>query len=94
MSCLTQKKNCHFLVALYSGILTQTMASSAMAEDVNVEKFLDFVPSRLVSVQDFLIKLDIKPLMHLLEMSTLSLNIVIVRLTKIMNRANKYWAHF
>ena len=42
-----------------------------MAEDVNVEKFLDFVPSRLVSVQDFLIKLDIKPLKHLLEISTL-----------------------
>ena len=46
------------------------------------------------SVQDFLIKLDIKPLMHLLEISTFSLNNVIVRLTKIMNRANKNWAHF
>ena len=48
----------------------------------------------LGSVQDFLIKLDIKPLMHLLEMSTFSLNNVIVRLTKIMNRADKNWAHF
>ena len=48
----------------------------------------------LESVRDFLIKLDIKPLMHLLEKSTFSLNEVIVRLTKIMNRANKNWAHF
>ena len=46
------------------------------------------------SVQDFLIKLDIKPPMHLLEISTFSLNNVIVRLTKIMNRADKNWAHF
>ena len=46
------------------------------------------------SVQDFLIKFDIKPLMHLLEISTFSLNNVIVRLTKIMNRADKNWAHF
>ena len=47
----------------------------------------------LQSVQDFLILLDIKPLMHLLEMGTFSLNNVIGRLTKIMNRANKNWAH-
>ena len=49
---------------------------------------------QIESVQDFLIKLDIKPLMHLLEISTLSLNNVIIRLTKIMNRADKNWAHF
>ena len=48
----------------------------------------------LESVQDFLIKLDIKTLMHLLEISTFSLNNVIIRLTKIMNRVNKNWAHF
>ena len=44
--------------------------------------------------QDFLIKLDIKPLMHLLKISIFSLNNVILRLTKIMNRADKNWAHF
>ena len=38
------------------------------------------------SVQNFLIKLDIKPLMHLLEISIFSLN---VRLTKIMNNLVK-----
>ena len=48
----------------------------------------------LETVEDFLIKLDIKPLMHLLEIITFSLNDVIVRLTKIMNRADKNWAHF
>ena len=53
-----------------------------------------FLIHTLESVQDFLIKLDIKPLMRLSEISTFSLNNVIVRLTKIMNRADKNWAHF
>ena len=60
-------------------------------------------PSTLDTVQDFLIKLGIKPHMHLweisrvsvqVEISILSLNNVIVRPTKIMNRADKNWAHF
>ena len=55
---------------------------------------IHLVSSTIESVQDFLIKLDIKLLMHLLEISTFSLNNVIVKLTKIMNRANKNWAHF
>ena len=46
------------------------------------------------SVQDFLIKLDMKPCMHLVETSIFSLNPVIVRPTKIMNRADKNWAQF
>ena len=46
------------------------------------------------SVQDFLIKFDIKPLTHLLEISTFSLKKFMDRLTKIMNRADKNWAHF
>ena len=40
---------------------------------------------KLETVQDFLIKLDIKPLMHLLKIIIFSLNIDIVRLTKILN---------
>ena len=40
--------------------------------------------SRVESVQDFLIKLDMKPCMHLVEISIFSLNHVIIRLTKIM----------
>ena len=43
----------------------------------------------LETVQDFLIKLDIKPLMHLLEINIFSLNNDIVRLTKIMNNLVK-----
>ena len=43
----------------------------------------------LESVQDFLIKLDIKPLMHLLEISFFSLNNDLVRLAKIMNNLVK-----
>ena len=41
-------------------------------------------PSALENVQDFLIKLGIKPGMHTLETSIFSLNHVIVRPTKIM----------
>ena len=44
------------------------------------------------SVQDVLIKLGMKPCMHLVEIGIFSLNLVIVRLTKIMNRADKNWA--
>ena len=48
----------------------------------------------LESVQDFLIKLDMKQCMHFVEISIFSLNLVIVILTKIMNRVNKNWAQF
>ena len=48
----------------------------------------------LETVQDFLIKLNIKPIMHLVKISIFSLNLVIIRPTKIMNRADKSWAHF
>ena len=51
-------------------------------------------PWKLETVQDFLIKLGIKLLMHLVKISTFSLNNVIVRLTKIMNRVDKNQAHF
>ena len=44
---------------------------------------------RLETVQDFLIKLNIKPLMHLLKISIFSLNNELVRLTKIMNNLVK-----
>ena len=47
----------------------------------------------LESVQDFLIKLDMKSCMYLVETSIFSLNPVIVRPTKIKNRADKNWAH-
>ena len=48
----------------------------------------------LDTVQDFSIKLGIKPRMHLSAISILSLNNVIVRSTKIMNTADKNLAHF
>ena len=43
----------------------------------------------LETVQDVLIKLDIKPLIHLLEINISSLNNDLVRLTKIMNNLVK-----
>ena len=43
----------------------------------------------LETVQEFLIKLDIKPLMHLLKISIFSLNNDILRLAKIMNNLVK-----
>mgnify|MGYP007023062567 CR=1 FL=1 len=48
----------------------------------------------LESIKYFLIKLDMKPCLHLVEISIFSLNLVIVRLTKIMNRADINWAQF
>ena len=48
--------------------------------------------SPIESVQDFLIKLDMKQCMLLVKISMFSVNHVIVRLTKIMNRADKDWA--
>jgi hypothetical protein len=50
--------------------------------------------SSVESVQNFLIKLDMKQCMHLVEIGIFSLNYVIVRPTKIMNRADKNWAQF
>ena len=46
-------------------------------------------PCKVETVQDFLIKFDIKPLMHLLEISIYSLHNDLVRLTKIMNNLVK-----
>ena len=59
-------------------------------------EFLSQLPQeeRLDTIQDFLIKLGIKPLMDLLELGIFSLYHVIVRSIKIMNRADKNWAHF
>ena len=44
---------------------------------------------RVETVQDFLIKLDIKPQVRLLEISIFSLNNDLVRLTKLMNNPVK-----
>ena len=52
--------------------------------------FMESLACALESVQDFLIKLDMKPCMHLVEISIFSLNHVIVRLTKIMNNLVEY----
>ena len=56
--------------------------------------YSDIYRRNLDTVQYFLIKLGIKPRMHVWEISIFSLNDVIVRHTKIMNRADKNWAHF
>ena len=50
--------------------------------------------SKVDTVYDVLFELGMKPLIHLLKISIFSLNNVIVRPTKIMNRADKKWTHF
>ena len=55
---------------------------------------LAYLNPTLESVQDCLIKLDMRPCLHLVEISILLLNLFIVRLTKIMKRADKNWALF
>ena len=76
--------HCSFLA------LNSTTAIKPLFSD-NIVIFSNFSShcSIVESVQDFLIKLDMKPCMHLVEISIFSLNLVIVRLTKIMNRADK-----
>ena len=53
--------------------------------------FVEFLSNAMAleTVQDFLIKLDIKPLTHLVEISIFSLNNDLVKLTKIMNNLVK-----
>ena len=78
-----------------------------LAEDISVGDLIylednDMIPcdmvvlstSQVESFQDFLIKLDMKPLMHLVEIRIFSLNNVTFRLIKIMNGVNKNWGHF
>ena len=60
----------------------------------NSTGFNPMTPFRLDTVQDFFNKLDMKPCMHLVEISILSLNLVIARFTKIMNRADKNRTQF
>ena len=50
---------------------------------------LDSKTLAIDTVQDFLIKLGIKPRLHILKISIFSLNQVIVRPTKIMNNLLK-----
>ena len=61
----------------------------------NDEIQLQHPKSRLLTknLQDFLIKAGIKQGMHLWEISVLSLNNVILRPAKIINRVDKNWAH-
>ena len=54
-----------------------------------MQSAVDAGRSLVETVQDFLIKLDIKPLMHLLKIRIFSLNNDIIRLTKIMNNILK-----
>ena len=61
---------------------------------MEVRKKLTENRAALETIQDFLIKLGINPRLHVLEISIFSLNNVIVRPTKIMDRADKNWAHF
>ena len=50
---------------------------------------MNMINKTLETVQDFLIKLGIKPLMHLLEISIFSLNNDLVRHNKIMKNLVK-----
>ena len=62
---------------------------SNIAQKVESPRAFSFICSCLETVQDFLIKLDIKPIMHLLEISIFPLNNDLVRLNKIMNNLVK-----
>ena len=78
-----------------------------LAEDISVGDLIylednDMIPCDMVVLstsqveyfRDFLIRLYMKPHMHLVEKSIFTLNNVTVRPIKIMNRVDKNWAHF
>ena len=71
-----------------------SVSAPMLAPDLQSDWFIEIKISQVDTVQDFLIKLGIKPPMHLLEIGIFSLYHVIIRPTKIMNRADKNWAHF
>ena len=59
--------------------------------NVSVESFFYCDTLTIDTVHDFLIKLGIKPRLHILKIGIFSLNHVIVRPTKIMNNLLKVW---
>ena len=65
------------------------MVSSLIISILNQFQAIKPTMATLETVQDFLIKLDINPLMNLVEISTFPLNNDLVRLTKIMNNLVK-----
>ena len=76
--------------------LNQTVPRRGFPLSGNCPWYLDIPPDccvafcyRLETVQDFCLKLWIKPLMHILEINIFSLNHVIIRRTKIMNNLLK-----
>ena len=64
-----------------------------MAKNDNYNHFRCLAVSLETGI-DFFSKLGMKPCMHLVEISIFLLNNVTVKPTKIMNRADKNWAHF
>ena len=75
--------NYHYQYLIYSTVCSEQKLLKKLVT------FFCLSTSTLESVQYFLIKLGIKPLIHLLEISIFSLNDDIVRLTKIMNNLVK-----
>ena len=71
VSCSIKRRNLLFFITLSSD--TQSFADKPKLAYL------------IGTVQDFLIKLDMKPCMHLVEISIFSLNHVIIRLTKVTN---------
>ena len=78
-------------IAMYYVVLTPSSAAQAARA---LYYYHIVLISSVESLQDFLIKLDMKPRIHLVEITIFSLKNVTVRPLKIMNRADKNWAHF
>jgi hypothetical protein len=73
---------------------TLQQIQKALAQKKDLLAKMQFMGCKIETVQDVLCKLGMKPQTHATERSIFSLNNVIIRLTKIMNRADKNWAHF
>ena len=93
-----QDHGCNFFISIFHSNIVRRNGSKFLESWFVLQRaFTNYVNIQgwvLETIQDFLIRLDIKPLMLLLKISIFSLNNVILRLTKIRNSAEKNWANF
>ena len=86
-----------FSMVIYGAMLIEKLTALAIRLDSKIhgKTCIGWKQAGAVdTVQDFLIKLGFKPHMRLLKISIFSINNFIVRLNKIMNRADNNWADF
>ena len=89
LKCGTKWQNSENCKILYIDPKCMTLTSGCGNFPAHLGKSTKTQRCTLESVQDFLIKLDMKPCLHVLKISIFYLNHVIIRHTKLMNNLFK-----